>query len=130
MKLSLSTILPGALFAMEALAEPTTDKYIRVLLEEPQKWVAGSRLFPGNVIAGYNAGLGDYNAESWSNYVFEKCKSFDQCTSSLAFSAINSGTPKTEALFGYVFRGGPTTQKDYKRVEGVKNSVAYSIVKD
>lgn len=42
--------------------------------------------------------------------------------------AINSGTPKKRFWFGYVFRGGPTSQKDYKRFKTVQDSVAYTVV--
>lgn len=51
-----------------------------------------------------------------------------ELTSSSPHLAINSGTPKDRYWFGYVFRGGPTTQSDYVRVEGVQDSVAYTIV--
>ncbi|KAM4065053.1 hypothetical protein HRG_004606 [Hirsutella rhossiliensis] len=103
--------------------------YVPVPLEEPLEWSAGNRLFPGNVIAGYNAGYEDYNKDTWAEHVLQQCKTFSACDSSLSFSAINSGTPKDRYWFGYVFRGGPTTQSDYNRVEGVQGSVAYTIVR-
>ncbi|KAH6886919.1 hypothetical protein B0T10DRAFT_490494 [Thelonectria olida] len=42
--------------------------------------------------------------------------------------AINSGTPKERAWFGYCFRGGATTPADYKRDPAgcVEDSVAYT----
>ncbi|UNI23291.1 hypothetical protein JDV02_009121 [Purpureocillium takamizusanense] len=124
--MTLSSLLASALLAATtALAQ---NEYARVPLDEPLNWVAGPSLFPVNVIAGYNAELAAYDRESWANHVLEQCSTFSDCTSTISFSAINSGTPKTRFWFGYVFRGGPTTQANYERRAGVLGSVAYSIV--
>lgn len=41
---------------------------------------------------------------------------------------MNTGTPAQPFWFGYIFRGGPTTKKGYKKgTLGVTNSVVYSI---
>lgn len=47
----------------------------------------------------------------------------------MALAGISSGSPRTRHWFGYVFRGGATTQADYVRLEDVEKSVAYSIAK-
>lgn len=60
--------------------------YVPVPLEEPLNWSAGRRLFPGNVIAGYNAGYGEYNKDTWAEHVLQQCKTFSACESSLSFS--------------------------------------------
>ncbi|KJZ73897.1 hypothetical protein HIM_06790 [Hirsutella minnesotensis 3608] len=105
-------------------------EYVPVALEEPLDWSAGSRLFPGNVIAGYNAELNKYTKETWAAYMLNQCKLYSACDSSLSYSAINSGTPKDRYWFGYIFRGGATTQEDYTRVEGVQDAVAYTRKQD
>ncbi|CAG9946912.1 unnamed protein product [Clonostachys rosea f. rosea IK726] len=155
--MKLQIALPAALLGLGAIAAPAetgnqvqnTNTYVQVLLEAPQNWVAGARLFPSNVIAGYNGDLCDYTAEDWAKFVQDKCKTFAECTSSLSFSGmafflikddppanqpvvmalagISSGSPRTRTWFGYVFRGGATTQADYVRLEDVEKSVAYSI---
>lgn len=125
-----------------------SNGFDRVDLPPPENWVAGPRLFPRNVIAGYNSDYGKYDSDSWADYVLDKCHEFDDCTSTLTFSgeksrrtkvkeyvtdlysAINSGSPKDRFWFGYVFRGGPTSQNDYQRdwnpITSVKDSVAFT----
>lgn len=146
------SLLATALFVATGLSNPVQSCYKtgwdKVDLKAPADWIAGPRLFPGNVISGYNADYHKYNAKHWEEYILEKCKSFDQATSSISYSgkfpmpshvskpkttlqltlmlAINSGTPKERAWFGYCFRGGPTTKKDYVREHKVEHSVAYS----
>ncbi|GJC82521.1 hypothetical protein ColLi_05359 [Colletotrichum liriopes] len=91
-----------------------------------QNWVAGGSLFPGQVIAGYHGELGNYTADTWSAYVLEKCKSYTACTSSMTYSAINSGSTGGRYWFGFAFRGGATTVADYERDEEVGTAVADS----
>ncbi|CAH0047307.1 unnamed protein product [Clonostachys solani] len=123
------TICSQLLLVVSAVAAPTPRAtFALVPLEDPQNWIAGDSLFPSNIIAGYHADYDAYNSESWSNYVLDKCKAYAQCTSSETFSGINSGTPKIRYWFGYVYRGGATTQANYERVDGVEDSIAYTIV--
>ncbi|OAA43621.1 hypothetical protein NOR_04196 [Metarhizium rileyi] len=100
-------------------------EYQRLHLPDPQNWIPGSSLFPGNVIAGYNANYNEHDKESWAALVLERCESYADCTSSATYSAINSGTPKYRAWFGYLFRGGQTAEADYERAAGVEDSVIY-----
>ncbi|KHN94069.1 uncharacterized protein MAM_08078 [Metarhizium album ARSEF 1941] len=119
------TTLP-ILFA--AATAVTAEEFERLHLPSPQNWIAGSRLFPGSIIAGYNADYDKYDAKSWAQHVLTQCKGYEACTSSLSFSGINSGTPKERAWFGYVFRGGKTKESDFQRADDVEDSVVY--VKD
>jgi hypothetical protein len=57
-----------------------------VPLPPPKNWTAGSRLFPSQVIAGYNADYKDYNADTWAAYILEKAEGFDAATSCESFS--------------------------------------------
>ncbi|KAM3464867.1 hypothetical protein MY5147_009421 [Beauveria neobassiana] len=98
----------------------------RLPLPDPQDWVAGERLFPSNVIAGYNAKYNEYNKETWAAYVLKHGEGFEACGSTIAYSAINSGTPKDRMWFGYVFRGGSTTPQDYERAENVQDTIVYT----
>lgn len=82
MKLTLFT-----LFCTMATAT-TSAEFERLSLPDPQDWSAGKRLFPGNVIAGYNADYHKYDKESWAAHVLEQCKGFEACTSSLSFSGM------------------------------------------
>ncbi|OJJ38369.1 hypothetical protein ASPWEDRAFT_24311 [Aspergillus wentii DTO 134E9] len=126
-------LLSGALLSMTGMSYPflSADNFSPVPLPPPENWLAGPRLFPQNVIAGFHADYDKYNAKSWSEYVEKKCKEFHACTSTHSFSAINSGTPKDRYWFGYVFRGGPTTPDDYQRSwdpqSAVKDSIALTI---
>ncbi|GKT57157.1 hypothetical protein ColTof4_11309 [Colletotrichum tofieldiae] len=105
--------------------EPRSS-FVQVALPAPQNWVAGGSLFPGQVIAGYHGELGNYTADAWSAYVLEKCKSYAACTSSITYSAINSGSTGGRYWFGFAFRGGATTVADYERDEEVGTAVADS----
>ncbi|CAG9936394.1 unnamed protein product [Clonostachys rosea f. rosea IK726] len=128
-KMRIQIICSQLLLVVSAVAAPTPRAtFALVPLEDPQNWVAGNSLFPSNIIAGYHADYDAYDSESWSNYVLEKCEAFAQCTSSETFSGINSGTPKIRYWFGYVYRGGATTQANYERADGVEDSIAYTIV--
>ena len=57
-------------------------------LEEPLNWSAGSTLFPGRVIAGTNADLGDFTAQTWAEHVLDWCKTFGTCTTAFAFQGV------------------------------------------
>lgn len=63
-----------------------TAGFERIQLPEPSSWAGGPRLFPGNVIAGYNADYEKHTAESWAAYVLQKSSAFDRCSTALAFS--------------------------------------------
>lgn len=127
----------------------TAASFKPVELDEPLNWTADDYLFPGNVIAGYNANLTEYNATTWGTHVLAACMSFTACTSALAFegmmkpreqhvtksnedTANNSGDTGGRFWFGYAFRGGPTDQSFYEREDDphfdVKNSAAWTIV--
>jgi hypothetical protein len=120
----------------------------RLALPDPQDWSVGDRLFPAQVIAGYNDDYDKYTNETWAAYIVAKCRRQQACTSAISNSgktdsktvggvrpaaeahllvAINSGTPKDRYWFGYTFRGGATTAEDYERVDGVEDSVVYTI---
>ncbi|EFQ33362.1 hypothetical protein CGRA01v4_00935 [Colletotrichum graminicola] len=111
--------------------EPRASTFIEVPLPSPLNWMAGRSLFPSQVIASYNADIGDYTSETWAAHVLEKCKTFTACTSSMTFSGINSGSTGGRYWFGYVYRGGATTVDDYERddaaEDGIADSVAYTI---
>ncbi|KZL78849.1 hypothetical protein CI238_12822 [Colletotrichum incanum] len=122
----LNTVIAVSAGVSAAPLEPRSS-FVQVTLPAPQNWVAGGSLFPGQVIAAYHAELKDYSADTWSAYVLEKCKGYTACTSSMSYSAINSGSTGGRYWFGYVFRGGATTVADYERDEEVENAVADSI---
>ncbi|KAK2616547.1 hypothetical protein QQS21_000590 [Conoideocrella luteorostrata] len=111
---------------MAAISTTAGAPFERLSLPDPQNWLAGDRLFPSNVIASFNGEYDKYNKESWAEYVLAQCKGFEACTSSLSYSAINSGTPEERAWFGFAFRGGKTTVDDYKRADGVEDAVVYT----
>ncbi|WQF90297.1 hypothetical protein CDEST_15311 [Colletotrichum destructivum] len=125
-----STALAASAGVSAAPLEPRSS-FVQVPLPAPQNWAAGGSLFPGQIIAAYHADAKDYTADTWSAYVLEKCKGYTACTSSLSYSAINSGSTGGRFWFGFVFRGGATTVADYERVEeaesGVTDSIAYTI---
>ena len=120
------------------------SSFYPVPLPPPENWIAGRQLFPGQVIAGYNAIYDDYNADTWAKLILEKARGFEAATSCSSFSgerffyrawlgstcrtdlmviqAINSGTPKDRYWFGYIFRGGPITAHDFQRKDGVEGS--------
>lgn len=86
--LALGVAMPVA--QTEALKN-NTRTFVRLNLTEPMNWVAGNSLFPGRVIAGYNAGLDQYtSAEAWASYVLEKCKGFEACTSAYSVQGESS----------------------------------------
>ncbi|KAK1974936.1 hypothetical protein LZ30DRAFT_786648 [Colletotrichum cereale] len=126
----LGTVAAVAASVSAAPLEPRSS-FVQVPLPAPLNWVAGAPLFPSQLIAGYNADLGDYTAETWAAYVLDKCKSFSACTSSMTFSGINSGSTGGRYWFGYVFRGGVTTVDSYERDDeagdAIADSMAYTI---
>ncbi|PIG83977.1 hypothetical protein AARAC_008634 [Aspergillus arachidicola] len=130
--MKLLSVLASTFLTVAAIpySSQSQGRFEIVDLPDPKNWVAGRRLFPANVIAGYNAAYDQYDAESWADYVLNKCYGYHDCTSTITFSAINSGTPKDRFWFGYVFRGGPTTPNDYKRdwnpLSAVEDSIAFT----
>jgi hypothetical protein len=76
--LSVASLLLHSTTSFAAVLKP-------VNLTQPLNWVAGSYLFPGNLIAGYNADLTEYNATSWDAHILAACASFPACTSASAF---------------------------------------------
>ena len=93
------TFLATALLAVSSAAaviEPTLKfrdvlNYKRVKLDEPLNWSAGPRLFPAMVIAGFHASVPEYDADSWAEYVLDKCKQFSGvCTSTVSFKGMFS----------------------------------------
>jgi hypothetical protein len=58
----------------------------KLCLPDPQNWVAGDKLFPTWVIAGYNADYDKYTNDTWADYILAKCKEFEHCTSTNSFS--------------------------------------------
>ncbi|PVH93594.1 hypothetical protein DM02DRAFT_603748 [Periconia macrospinosa] len=128
---SLNLLIPAASVLLYSTASLAAS-FKPVKLTEPLNWTSGSYLFPGNIIAGYNANLTEYNAASWGAHVLAACESFTACTSALAFQATNSGSTGGRFWFGYVFRGGPTNESFYERDDdpssGVTNSAAWTIV--
>ncbi|KAF4582259.1 hypothetical protein GQ602_006883 [Ophiocordyceps camponoti-floridani] len=87
----------------------------------------GPRLFPANVIAGFNADYNEYNASSWAEYILAQCRGqFNaSCDSTISYSAINSGSPPIRYWFGYVFRGGIPSKSDYQKADQVEDTVVY-----
>ena len=57
-----------------------------VSLVQPDNWIAGPRLFPSQVIAGYSADYEDYNVGTWAAYILEQAQGFDAATSCISFS--------------------------------------------
>lgn len=49
-------------------------------LEPPLNWTPGPRLFPSNVIAGYNTDYDKYDASTWAEHVLNQGKTFADCT--------------------------------------------------
>lgn len=104
------SLLATALFVATGLSNPVQSCYKtgwdKVDLKAPADWIAGPRLFPGNVISGYNADYHKYNAKHWEEYVLEKCKSFDQATSSISYSGkfpMPSHVPKPKTTLQLTF---------------------------
>ncbi|KAL8383249.1 hypothetical protein RB595_006819 [Gaeumannomyces hyphopodioides] len=127
----------GAASSALALPTPEVDAataakvLVKVDLPAPNNWLTTSRLYPSNLIAGYNAAVAAYDAESWNAHILEKCQSFRDCTSTASWQGTNSGSTGGRYWFGEVYRGGPTTAADYERVPdaafGITNSQMYTI---
>lgn len=66
--------------------------FTQVALTPPLDWIAGSSLFPAQIIAGYNAPLDEYTAEEWSAHILDACQSFEACTSADGFQGMFSIT--------------------------------------
>jgi hypothetical protein len=81
---SLNLILPAASLLLHSSSSLATI-FEPVNLTPPLNWLAGPGLFPGNVIAGYNADLTEYDATSWGAHILEACAGFTACTSALAY---------------------------------------------
>ncbi|KAI5458309.1 hypothetical protein BGZ63DRAFT_456930 [Mariannaea sp. PMI_226] len=137
-----SQILAGTVFVAGGLAAPAADPatvatnppakvFVPVPFQEPRDYIAGPSLFPSQVIIGFNSPVKKYDAQGWANYVLKKCKGYSATTSTVSYSALNSGTPHDRYWFGYCFRGGPTTVKNYQRdsASKVEGSYAYTIKK-
>ncbi|RCI12404.1 hypothetical protein L249_1120 [Ophiocordyceps polyrhachis-furcata BCC 54312] len=121
---------PTSLLSAAALTSlASAIGYERFVRQGKDNLIAGKRLFPGNVIAGYNSDYRNHTSESWAQYVLDECKNkfADSCDSTISYSAINSGTPKDRFWFGYVFRGGKTTLSDYTQADGVRDSIIYVV---
>ncbi|KAF4580552.1 hypothetical protein EYR38_003151 [Pleurotus pulmonarius] len=86
---------------------------------------AGRSLFPGRVMAGYNAELDKYDADSWASYIVEECKAFGGDTTAVSYSAINSGHTGGRFWFGYAFSGGDTTVADFEKDDAVHGLRVY-----
>ncbi|KAK1961962.1 hypothetical protein LY78DRAFT_587599 [Colletotrichum sublineola] len=127
----LGTAAAVASTAVSAAPLEPRASFVQVPLPTPLNWVAGSSLFPSQIIAAYHGELGDYTADTWAAYVLEKCKGYTACTSSMSFSGINSGSTGGRYWFGYVFRGGATTVANYERddeaEDAIGDSIAYTI---
>ncbi|KAL1852434.1 hypothetical protein Daus18300_012193 [Diaporthe australafricana] len=105
--------------------------FTQVALTPPLNWVAGSFLFPSQIIAGYHGNLSEYEAADWYAYILDACESYSACTSAEAFQGTNSGSTGGRYWFGYVYRGGATDETFYVREESsalnVIDSVAWTI---
>ncbi|KAK1995952.1 hypothetical protein LX36DRAFT_682706 [Colletotrichum falcatum] len=127
----IGAVAAAASAAVSAAPLEPRASFVEVPLPAPLNWVAGRSLFPSQVIASYNAEIGDYTADTWAAYVLGKCKGFAACTSSMSFSGINSGSTGGRYWFGYVYRGGATTVSNYERdaaaEDGIGDSIAYTI---
>lgn len=64
--------------------------FTQVLLTPPLNWIAGTSLFPSQIIAGYNADVSEYTAEEWSAYMLDACQGFTACTSVDGFQGMFS----------------------------------------
>ncbi|KAK7754888.1 hypothetical protein SLS62_003202 [Diatrype stigma] len=132
MKLTKALVAGGASFRAISFGRDqdtaTGPDFKKLELDTPLNWVAGASLFPGNVIAGFNSELSQYDAQGWADYVLDQCKQYSACTSTVSYQATNSGSTGGRFWFGYVFRGGPTTAEDYVRETGVEDSIVFTIV--
>lgn len=62
--------------------------FTQVALTPPLDWVAGSSLFPSQIIAGYHAEVDEYTAAEWSAHILDACKNFTACTSADGFQGM------------------------------------------
>lgn len=72
-----------AALAAVALCNPSGKDFTQ--LELPG-WDAGDRLFPANVIEGYHDDYNNQTAKSWSHHVLERCRTFEDGTSTISYS--------------------------------------------
>lgn len=63
--------------------------FTQVVLTPPLNWIAGSSLFPSQIIAGYNADVSEYTADEWSAYMLDACQSFTDCMSVDGFQGMS-----------------------------------------
>lgn len=91
------SLLPALFLAATAAALPVdvavpgldsrATSFARVSLPAPANWMAGSTLYPRNIIAAYNAETAEYaSAESWAAYILAQCQSYRDCTSCISYS--------------------------------------------
>ncbi|KAI8803279.1 hypothetical protein BJ742DRAFT_506162 [Cladochytrium replicatum] len=127
----ISAISAAPISAQLEARQVNTAVFVKVPLAEPLNWIAGSRLFPSNIIAGYHADLSEYNEDGYVAYILAQCRTFKDCTSFEIFQGNNSGSDGGRFWFGYVYRGGATNPAWYERYDdptaAVTNSVAYTI---
>src|SRR5690349_15101154 len=81
-----ATLLCDLLVASGLVIGATLPTFEQVSLEEPLDWIAGGRLFPGYVIAGYNTPFSSVNATDWADKILGICESIPTCTSSLTYA--------------------------------------------
>lgn len=62
--------------------------FTQVALTPPLNWVAGSFLFPSQIIAGYHGNFTEYEAADWYAYILTACESYSACTSAEAFQGM------------------------------------------
>lgn len=87
----LKTIIIMVQFNADVVAATAAAlNFTQVALTPPLNWIAGSSLFPSQIIAGYNAELAEYSAEEWSAYLLDTCKTFSACTSVDGFQGMSS----------------------------------------
>ncbi len=82
---SLRSLTLGGPSASSSSSSGGKDGFKKLELEKPLNWLPGPRLFPANVIAGFNAELSQYDAESWADYVLEQCTRYSACTSTASY---------------------------------------------
>lgn len=76
----------SALVASMAVSVTTaTGQFVPVNLPAPENWIAGTTLFPGRVLKGYNADLSAWDEQGWADHVLDQCKADPDCTGSFVF---------------------------------------------
>lgn len=85
MKLVKTLVTSAAFRSLSFGRESAKEDFKKLELEKPLNWIAGSRLFPANVIAGFNSELSQYDAQGWADYILGQCKQFSACTSTTSF---------------------------------------------